>query len=131
MISARVRSSAVAIEERRIEEQAERIAAQRAARIEAEQSGARPTAEQRLAMQPKVPWVDDVRDCIRRHGQRVFTLYDLARFHTEMQKRHQGCAEIEPSIRAALQKLRERGEVVFVDDAGTYIFTAFERTLNA
>lgn len=115
--------SAFEIEAERQAESAARIAAQRAARLAAGivSQPARPKPEAATTS-----WVNDVREIIERNGVRHFTLADLEEYHDELADKHPHATDIAAAVRAALQKLRGLGEVCFVDNAGSYIYLAFE-----
>lgn len=110
--------TATDIEANRIADATAHMAAQRAAREAAGLPARKPAV---------TAWVDDLRDCIKRLGKRLFTIRDLANYHAELERKHPENHDIESSIRHALQQLREAREVVFVDNKGTYIYKPFER----
>lgn len=122
-------SSAYLLEERRLAEIAERTAALKLVRETAERSGKRKTPAQRRALRIANPtkWIDDVEAIIIKIGRRLFTLGDLRGYEGDLERLHPESQDVMPAVRAALQRLRERGLVVFVDNNGTYIYKPFEK----
>jgi hypothetical protein len=73
---------------------------------------------------PPVPvestdWVSDVASCIETLDTK-FSLADVYSFETQLSSMHPESGSIRPSIRQTLQKLRDRGAINFVDNAGNY-----------
>lgn len=114
--------TAVEIEQARLDEAAAKTARLRAAR---EAAGVVPHKAE--SKESKTAWIDDVRDCIRDHGERRFTMSDLEEYFDVLADKHPRSNTVESSVRHALQKLRDKGEVCFVDDQGSYIYLPFEK----
>jgi hypothetical protein len=120
----RTRSAAVLMEEARQQSERNRMAALRETRLAAELNGTRLSAAKRKITVATTQWIDDVRAMIVKNGQRLFRAEDLDQ--RVLQARHPECNTIDSSIRHNLQKLRDAGEVTFVDDNGLFIYRPFE-----
>jgi hypothetical protein len=106
------------IEDRRLNEVTEKLAAQRAARLAAEAAGTLP--KRKPVEQADTMWMDDVRACIQKINSATFTLTEVYDYMDELEIAHpQAILAPRSAVRHTLQKLRDAGEVLF-DSPGCY-----------
>ena len=59
-------------------------------------------------------WAADVLQCVRRLGDRQFSLAEVYDFESELTRLHPGNRNIRPKIRQKLQVLRDKGIIRFL-----------------
>lgn len=112
-------SSAYLMAERQIKDQMANAARLRALRLSS-------PIPPRVKAKSNTAWLDDIRAVLRKIGRPVVTARELYSYAEDLGKLHPENNRIEEQIRHQMQELRNRGEVFFNDNHGTYTCLALE-----
>jgi hypothetical protein len=66
------------------------------------------------AIAPITGWPKDLMECIKRLNKEEFTLEELNRFESELEKKYPNNKHIQDAIRGTLQILRDKGYLTFI-----------------